>query len=111
AAFGVLDADIAVEARPLRIADPGAGDDAGRVGRDGAQVVDLVPQGDPRPAGARLVVEARVPVGRAHVLQPADIDDVVDVVVLVDVFRPHVQRDDEDLAVLTRLQLRPGHRA
>uniref|UniRef100_A0A0N4ZXX1 LigA n=1 Tax=Parastrongyloides trichosuri TaxID=131310 RepID=A0A0N4ZXX1_PARTI len=109
AAFAVLDADVAVEAGALRVADPGAGDDAGRARRDGAQVVDLVSQRDPGPLGPRRFVEARVPVGRADVLQPADIDHVVDVVVLVDVFRPHVQRDDEDLAVFTRGQLRPGH--
>jgi hypothetical protein len=38
-------------------------------------------------------------VGGTGVLQPADIDDIVDVAVLVDVLRPNLERDDEDLAV------------
>ena len=49
--------------------------------------------------------------GRARILQPADIDDVVDVSVGVDVFRPDLQRKDEDLAVLARRQDGAGQQA
>jgi hypothetical protein len=46
-------------------------------------------------------------VGRADLLKPADIDDIVDVAVLVDVGVGYGQGDDEDLAILAGLKLAP----
>ena len=49
--------------------------------------------------------------GRADVLKPADIDDIIDVAVGVDVFGADLQRHDEDLAILARRQDRASHQA
>src|SRR5690606_6907788 len=84
--------------------DPGARHGRGARGQR-PQVVDLVTQGDPRPAGPLFGGEPRVPVRRAGLLQPADIDHIVDVAVLVDVLGTDGQRQDEDLAALARRQL------
>src|SRR5690606_18760753 len=110
-ALAVLNPDIAVEARPLGVADPGAGRHARGVGGEGAQIIDLMPDADPRPASPGPGVETGVPVGCAGVLQPADIDDVVDVAVVIDVLGPDLEREDEDLPIGPWLELGPRHQA
>jgi len=72
---------------------------------------DLVPQGDPGPAGPRRFVEPGVPMGRADVLKPADIDHIVHMAVGVDMVGPDLQRDDEDLTILARRQGGTRHQA
>src|SRR5262249_34111049 len=104
-----FDAHEAVEARASGVADPGAGlDHVAELER--AEVVDLVPQRDPRPGRALVRRKARVPVRRPGLLQPADVDHVVDVAVLVDVGGPDAQRQDEQLAVGAGLEP-PAHAA
>jgi len=75
---------IAHEARPGTSSDPGSG--LGLFpGQQRTPIVDLVPQNHPGPAALRLFRSSMAPVGRGHFLDPADIDDIVDVAVLVEI--------------------------